>query len=104
MCNSKCGAGKGCCSVSMVAKVLLIVGGINWGLVGLGMLVGSTSDWNVVGWVLGSVPVLEALVYLLIGVAAVMKCFCCKCKKCMGGSATCSSEAGSDAGEMNKTM
>ena len=86
MCHSNCGGcggGKGCCSVSLVARILLIIGGINWGLIGLGILLGSSANWNVVNMIIGSVPVLEAIVYLLVGVAAVMKIFGCRCKKCM---------------------
>lgn len=73
------------CTTSLVAKVLLIVGGINWGLVGVGMLMGG-ANWNVVNMLLGSMPTLEAIVYVLVGVAGVMKIFHCKCKKCMGGT------------------
>ena len=58
-----------------------MVGGINWGLVGLGMLLGN--DLNVVHMILGSMSTLEAVVYLLVGIAAVMKIFGCKCAKCM---------------------
>jgi uncharacterized membrane protein YuzA (DUF378 family) len=57
--------------VSQIARWLLIVGGLNWGLVGLGMLFGNSS-WNVVNMLLGSIPMLEAVVYVLVGVAAVM--------------------------------
>jgi len=69
----------------LVVKILLIVGGINWGLVGVGMLMGS--DWNVVKMILGTMPTLEAIVYILVGVAAVMKIFGCRCKTCMGACA-----------------
>jgi uncharacterized protein len=55
--------------LSQVTRVLVVVGGINWGLVGLGMLMGS--DWNVVHMLLGSVPMLEAIVYILVGLAAI---------------------------------
>lgn len=63
-----------------VAKVLLIIGGINWGLVGIGMLLGS--NWNVVHLILGFSPIIEAIVYILVGVAAVVKIFGCNCHKC----------------------
>lgn len=53
----------------MVAVALLVVGGVNWGLVGLGGFMGS--DWNVVHMLLGSIPTLEWLVYVLVGVSAV---------------------------------
>lgn len=77
--------------MSMVVKVLVIVGGVNWGLVGLGMLLGS--DLNIVHMVLGSMPTLEAVVYLLVGIAAVMKIFGCKCRKCMAACASCGTDS-----------
>ncbi len=94
MCNSKCGGCKGCCTPALIGKILLIVGGLNWGLVGVGMLLGKGMEWNVVNMLLGSWPVVEAIVYILVGVAAVMKIFGCKCKKCAG---TCAPDAGSPA-------
>lgn len=52
-----------------VSLPLLLIGGLNWGLVGLGMLM--ESNLNVVNLLLGSWPVAEAIVYLLVGLAAV---------------------------------
>lgn len=44
--------------------VLLIVGGVNWGLVGL-------FSFNLVGWLFGgSASLLSRIVYVLVGVAA----------------------------------
>lgn len=81
MCGEcKDGACKSGCFVNMIAKILVIVGGVNWGLVGVGMLFGS--DWNVVKMILGFAPTIEAIVYLLVGVSAVMMIFGCKCGKC----------------------
>ena len=80
MCMSNGCHGKGC-TASMICKFLLIVGGLNWGLVGVGMFMGS--DLNVVHMILGSMPTLEGVVYVLVGIAAVMKLFGCKCGKCM---------------------
>ena len=71
---------KGGCGLAKLAKVLVIVGGLNWGLVGLGMLMGSS--WNLVHMLLGSWPTVEAIVYLLVGIAAVVKLFGCPCKSC----------------------
>ena len=48
----------------MVAFILLVVGGINWGLVGL-------SGFNLVETVLGSWPMLVKIVYILVGLSAV---------------------------------
>ncbi len=57
-------------ALHMVAFILLAVGGLNWGLVGLGWLI-SNSDWNVVHMILGSSAQLEAVVYVLVGLSAV---------------------------------
>lgn len=56
--------------MSQIARILVVVGGINWGLVGVGMLMGK--EWNAVNMLLGSVPTLEAIVYVLVGAAAVV--------------------------------
>lgn len=54
----------------MIGFILLAVGGINWGLVGLGWLAGA-QDWNVVHMLVGSSMELEAVVYVLVGISAV---------------------------------
>jgi len=46
------------------AIVLVVIGGLNWGLVGL-------FNFDLVQAILGSVPVLARLVYILVGLAAV---------------------------------
>lgn len=48
----------------MVAFALLVVGGLNWGLVAL-------LNLNLVTMVFGSMPSLVTLVYVLVGVSAV---------------------------------
>lgn len=52
-----------------IAFGLLIIGGLNWGLVGLGAFMGS--NWNLVNFLFGQWPSLEWLVYILVGLAAV---------------------------------
>lgn len=85
MCNCKWGG----CVVSMVAKLLVVVGGLNWGLVGVSMLLGHGMSWNLVNMLLGSMPTFEAVVYVLVGVGAVVKLVGCRCKKCMAACASC---------------
>ncbi len=70
-------------SLHGIAIVLVIIGGLNWGLVALGSFVGS--NWNIVNLILGSWPMVENLVYLLVGLSAVYIMFthkrdCCVCK------------------------
>ncbi|MCB9809547.1 DUF378 domain-containing protein [Candidatus Peribacteria bacterium] len=63
------------------AWILVLVGALNWGLVGLGSFFGG--NWNVVNLIFGSVPVLESIIYLLVGIAGVLmltSCGSCKTK------------------------
>lgn len=48
----------------MVAFLLVIVGALNWGLVGL-------LDFNLVEMLLGSMPMAVQVVYVLVGASAV---------------------------------
>ena len=52
-----------------IAFVLVIIGGINWGLIGIGGFLGQ--ELNVVHMILSFSPQLEWLVYVLVGVSAV---------------------------------
>lgn len=71
-----------------VAFILLIVGGLNWGLAGLGGFFGG--NWNVVNQILGSWPVVEWLVYILVGLSAVYEVATHKanCRSCNASGAT----------------
>ena len=55
----------------MVAFILLVIGGLNWGLVGLGWVVGGGANWNVVEMILGAGSTLSGVVYILVGLSAV---------------------------------
>ena len=65
-----------------VAFVLVVVGALNWGLVGAG-------GWNLVEMLLGSWSWLEKLVYILVGLSALYLVFTHKksCKDCCGSDA-----------------
>lgn len=71
--------------VHFVTFVLTAVGALNWGLVGLGWLVGNGADWNLVHMLLGSNMQLEGIVYVLVGLSAVWLVVGHKkdCKVCM---------------------
>lgn len=58
--------------LTLIARILVIVGGLNWGLIGLGMLFSSGSSWNVINMIFGAWPMLEGILYLLVGVGAVI--------------------------------
>ncbi len=80
-----CEGGKKCCGVHWLSGVLLLVGGLNWGLVGLAGLISSGSNWNVVHMILGSWPTVESVVYVLVGLSSVALIVGCRCKSCSEG-------------------
>lgn len=51
-------------NVYWIAFILLVVGGLNWGLFGL-------FNFNLVNFVFGTAPVVEQVVYVLVGLSAV---------------------------------
>lgn len=67
-------------ALHMVAFILLVVGGLNWLLVGLGV-------GDVVAMVLGMGSTLSKLVYILVGLAAIAEVATHKknCKACAAG-------------------
>lgn len=50
-------------AVNIVALVLLVIGGLNWGLVGL-------FEYDLVAALFGDMSVLSRIVYVLVGLAA----------------------------------
>ncbi len=55
-------------TVGQVAKWLVLIGGLNWGLAGVGGFAGT--NLNVINLIVGSIPVVENVVYLLVGLSA----------------------------------
>ena len=51
-------------TLDVVAAVLLVIGGLNWGLVG-------AARFDLVATLFGSMTVLSQIVYLVVGLAAV---------------------------------
>lgn len=69
-------------ALHVISFILVVIGGLNWGLVGLGGFMGS--DWNVVHMILGSWPSVEWIVYILVGLGALVLLFTHKkdCRTC----------------------
>ncbi|MDD3262737.1 MAG: DUF378 domain-containing protein [Candidatus Absconditabacteria bacterium] len=65
-------------NVYIIALLLLVVGGLNWGLVGF-------FGFDLVAWIFGDMSVLSRVVYSLVGLSAVFVAYAelthCKCKK-----------------------
>lgn len=51
-----------------IALILTIIGGINWGLVGI-------ANFNLVNMLLGFAPLLERGVYIIVGLSAIYSAF-----------------------------
>lgn len=49
--------------IDIIALVLVIIGGLNWGLVGL-------FNFNLVTAIFGAWPVVERIIYTLVGLSA----------------------------------
>lgn len=60
-------------ALHMIAWWLLIIGGLNWGLVGIGGFAGS--NWNVINLIIGSAPSVEWIIYILVGLSAIWLAF-----------------------------
>lgn len=51
-----------------VAFILLVIGGLNWGLVGAG-------GWDVVSMIFGDMSVVTRIVFVLVGLSALFALF-----------------------------
>lgn len=76
-----------CCWGTLIAKVLVVVGAVNWGLVGIGGFVGT--NLNVVNLLLGGWPQVEWVVYILVGLAGLMMAWECMAACKGGGKGEC---------------
>lgn len=50
--------------ITQIAFWLVIVGALNWGLVGL-------MDWNLVASLFGAMGIVSRIIYILVGVSAI---------------------------------
>ncbi|MFM2357809.1 MAG: hypothetical protein RJA61_546 [Candidatus Parcubacteria bacterium] len=69
-------------NLTTLAWLLVVIGAINWGILGLSALFGKL-DVNVVAMILEGSSTLEAIVYVLVGIAGIKVLFDgCNCDKC----------------------
>lgn len=66
--------------VSFIANLLLIIGGLNWGLVGI-------AQFNLVSALFGGAAI-ERVIYILVGLSALWAASC-YFKKCCGKESCC---------------
>jgi len=60
-------------AIDWISLALVVVGALNWGLIGVGYFI--DANWNLVDMLLGSVPLVENLVYVLVGLAALYEIY-----------------------------
>lgn len=76
--------------IGWLTWILLIVGGLNWGLVGI------NPDYNLVTMTLGADSMAAKVLYIIIGVAALLaiyfKAMCCKNGKCCNSKECCNNK------------
>lgn len=56
---------KGKCTPHMIAMILVVIGALNWGLVGI-------ANFNLVSTIFGAWPMVVRVLYVLVGVAGIM--------------------------------
>lgn len=81
------------CTASLIAKIFVLVGGISWGLIGLGGFLGT--DLNIIHRLFGSVSYIEWGIYVLVGVSSISMIIGCRCSKCVGMK-SCSPEVSTE--------
>ncbi len=69
-------------ALHMIAFILVIVGGLNWLLVGVG-------GWDLVAMIFGAMSILARIVYILVGLSALVLLVTHKkdCRTCTSGTA-----------------
>ncbi|MBM3192978.1 MAG: DUF378 domain-containing protein [Chlamydiae bacterium] len=55
-------------TLDVIAAILLVIGGLNWGLVGL-------ADFNLVTYVFGEMLILSRIIFVIVGLAALYQIF-----------------------------
>ena len=64
-------------SLGLIAFILVVIGGLNWGLVG-------AFKFDLVATIFGDMSVISRAIYVLVGLAAVYKLIGCKSHCCKG--------------------
>ena len=72
--------------VCIIAKILVIIGALNWGLVGL-------FHYDVIADLFGAMSMTATTIYVLIGLAGLFK-LVSFCRRCCGGGGGCCGKCG----------
>ncbi len=55
-------------TIDVIAAILLVIGGLNWGLIGL-------FNFNLVEFLFGQFPIIARTIYAIVGLAAIYQIF-----------------------------
>ncbi len=58
-------------ALEWIASILVVIGALNWGLVGLASFNGISYGWDLVALLLGSIPMLASIVYILVALSGI---------------------------------
>ena len=75
------------CWWSKLGWILVLIGALNWGLIGVGYFF--MGNWNLVHLAFSWATWIEAIVYILVGVGAILTIIGCRCANCKEGCDTC---------------
>ena len=96
-----CSYYKGCHGgvIGWISLILVIIGGLNWGLIGL-------FSYNLVAALVGAWPVAERIIYILVGLGSLFMiykviCCCSSCKECSCGKNFCNENNASNKNPSN---
>ncbi|MBX9809095.1 DUF378 domain-containing protein [Candidatus Gracilibacteria bacterium] len=64
----------------MITYILVLVGAVNWGLVGIGWF--ANTNLNIVNMLVGTWPMVEYGIYIVVGLSAVAMLFQSSCDYC----------------------
>ena len=67
-------------AIGTLAVILTVVGALNWGLVGIGGF--AETNLNLVNLIFGSMPTVELVVYILVGLSGLLVGWAHATKKC----------------------
>lgn len=58
-------------AIDWIAYILVVIGALNWGLVGLSSFSAVSYNWDLVALIFGSWPAVAAIVYLLVALSGI---------------------------------
>lgn len=58
-------------ALEWIASILVVIGALNWGLVGIASFSGISYSWDLVALLLGSIPMLASIVYILVALSGI---------------------------------